>query len=67
MTTAQTAPVPSLLPERSDAVDVFDIVDSIAESIVDSIPAVPARQISQFQGVARMCSALCVLSRGASL
>ncbi len=52
MTTAQTAPAPSLLPERTDAVDVFDIVDSIAESIVDSIPAVPARQISQFQGVA---------------
>lgn len=67
MTTARTAPAPSLLPERTDAVDVFDIADSIAESVVDSIPAVPARQISQFQGVARMCSALCVLSRGANL
>ena len=67
MTTAQTAPVPSLLPERSDAVDIFDIVDSIAESIVDSILAVPARQISQSQGVAQSCSALCVLSRGANL
>lgn len=67
MTTAHTVTASGLLPECADAVDIFDIVDSIVESIVDSIPAVPARQISQFQGVAQSCSALCVLSRGANL